>query len=100
MMENSMTRTNPALFLVGIVLVGSVTLAPAADDKSADPKAAGPVKLTDEALRIHREALLIDGHNDLPWQYRLRTDLSFQNLDISRSQKAIHTDIPRLKQGG
>ena len=34
------------------------------------PKDAGGVKLTDEMLKIHREALLIDGHNDLPWQFR------------------------------
>jgi membrane dipeptidase len=68
--------------------------------KAADDKPANLVKLTDEALRIHREAIVIDGHNDLPWQYRLKADLSFQNLDISRPQKGIHTDIPRLKQGG
>jgi membrane dipeptidase len=88
------------LCISAIVLGFLAMIARGADDKPANPKSDGPVKLTDEALRIHREALLIDGHNDLPWQYRLRTDLSFQNLDISRPQKAIHTDIPRLKQGG
>ena len=29
-----------------------------------------PVVLTDEARAIHREALLVDGHNDLPDQFR------------------------------
>jgi membrane dipeptidase len=58
------------------------------------------VKVTEEALRIHREALLIDGHNDLPWQMREKGELSFLKLDISRPQKNLHTDIPRLKQGG
>jgi membrane dipeptidase len=67
--------------------------------RADDAKSTGPVKLTDEALKIHREALLFDGHNDLPWQYRIKADLSFQNLDISRPQKGIHTDIPRLRQG-
>src|SRR5947209_2557530 len=36
-----------------------------------------PVVLTEEALKIHHEALVVDGHNDLPWQYRRKADLSF-----------------------
>jgi membrane dipeptidase len=66
----------------------------------AEPKARGPVKLTEEALRLHREALLIDGHNDLPWQMREKAGLSFRRYDIARPQKTLHTDIPRLRQGG
>ena len=58
------------------------------------------VELTSEALAIHREAIVIDGHNDLPWQLRSRADGSFSRLDISRPQKKLHTDIPRLRQGG
>ena len=59
-----------------------------------------PVKLTDEALRLHREALLIDGHNDLPWQFREKNDLSFRKIDLHKPQPSLHTDIPRLRQGG
>ena len=59
-----------------------------------------PVVLTDEARAIHREALLIDGHNDLPDQFREKKDLSFRNIDINRPQKGLHTDIPRLREGG
>jgi membrane dipeptidase len=77
----------------------------AADDKKNDspsPKSRTPVKLTEEALRIHRGALLIDGHNDLPWQFREKKDLSFRKIDLRQTQKALglHTDIPRLRQGG
>lgn len=57
------------------------------------------VVLTDEAIAIHKEALLVDGHNDLPWQFRERKDLSFRNIDITRNQKELHTDIPRLRKG-
>jgi membrane dipeptidase len=64
------------------------------------PKARPPVVLTDEAAAIHRDAILIDGHNDLPWQFRTKKDFSFRFLDISRPQKGLHTDIPRLKKGG
>src|SRR5262249_26391253 len=38
--------------------------------------------------------------NDLPYQYREKKDLSFANIDIARPQPALHTDIPRLQQGG
>lgn len=58
------------------------------------------VEVSDEALRIHRSALVIDGHNDLPYQFREREDLSFAQFDIARAQPRFHTDIPRLRQGG
>ncbi|HJZ94287.1 MAG TPA: membrane dipeptidase, partial [Gemmataceae bacterium] len=66
----------------------------------ADPPKRQPVVLTEEAKAIHREALVVDGHNDLPYQFREKKDLSFHTLDISRPQKLIHTDIPRLREGG
>jgi membrane dipeptidase len=71
-----------------------------AEDKKDAAKARGPVKLTDEALRIHRAALVFDGHNDLPWQFREKNDLSFRTIDLHRPQKGMHTDIPRLRKGG
>src|SRR5262245_8199555 len=58
------------------------------------------VQLTDEARRIHREALVIDGHNDLPYRYRQAGDLALRSIDIAKPQKTLHTDIPRLRQGG
>ena len=73
---------------------------PAASPAGEPAKAAGEIKLTDEALRIHREAIVIDGHNDLPYQYREHKDLSFSSIDIARPQPKLHTDIPRLRKGG
>jgi membrane dipeptidase len=70
------------------------------DDPKPTPKPRDPVKLTDEALRIHLEAILIDGHNDLPWQFRQKSDLSFQKIDLTKPQPRLHTDIPRLLKGG
>jgi membrane dipeptidase len=58
------------------------------------------VKLTDAALAIHRDALVIDGHNDLAWKFREKTDPFFRRLDIAKSQPTLHTDIPRLRKGG
>ena len=67
---------------------------------AADEPKRQTVVLTDEARAIHRDALLVDGHNDLPWQFREKKNLGFRTFDISRPQKALHTDIPRLREGG
>jgi membrane dipeptidase len=53
--------------------------------------------------RILREVPLIDGHNDLPWQYRDRVKNQLAKIDLRRDQskleKPLHTDIPRLRAG-
>src|SRR5262249_50818844 len=58
------------------------------------------VQLTDQAPRIHPEALVIHRHNDLPYRFRQANDLTFRTIDIAKPQKTLHTDIPRLRQGG
>jgi membrane dipeptidase len=57
------------------------------------------VVLSPEAAAIHREALLIDGHNDLPYALRENDGTSFRNIDLNKPQKAFNTDIERLKRG-
>lgn len=56
-----------------------------------------------EARRILRQVPLIDGHNDVPWQYRKR-ETNFVGIDLSRDtselKPTMHTDIPRLREGG
>jgi len=60
----------------------------------------GKVILTDEALRIHRDALVIDGHNDLA-DKMLRLGLgSMENFSLNDPQPELQTDIPRLRRGG
>jgi membrane dipeptidase len=63
-------------------------------------KSRKPVELTEKALQIHREAIVIDGHNDLPYHLRHKKDFDLRRIDLNRSQKDRHTDIPRLKKGG
>jgi membrane dipeptidase len=56
-----------------------------------------------ELRQLLSEVPLIDGHNDLPWQYRKRSnDLSAINLarDNSKLHPPVVTDIPRLRAGG
>src|SRR5258707_15803448 len=85
-------------FATGTILFLGFVAASPADEPRSQPRS--EVTMTDEARQIHREALLIDGHNDLPYQYREKKDLSFASIDIARPQKGLHTDIPRLRQGG
>jgi membrane dipeptidase len=55
------------------------------------------------ARAILRRVPLVDGHNDLPWQYRKR-GLGVEGLDLARDlsglEPALHTDLPRLRRGG
>lgn len=62
-------------------------------------KRRGVVRLTPEAIAIHKRALLVDGHNDLPWQIREATYGLSRRLDIRKPQPKLHTDIPRLRKG-
>lgn len=54
--------------------------------------------------RILRRTPLIDGHNDLPWEIRQKFDRRVDRVDLAgdtrRGPQPLHTDIPRLKQGG
>ena len=54
----------------------------------------------DSASRLHKSVPLIDGHNDLPWQYRETVKRKFSKLDVSRPQPQLMTDIARLREGG
>jgi len=88
------------LAFLSLVIISLFTAFGVIADDKAPTRGREPVQLTDEALRIHREAIVIDGHNDLPWQFREKEDLSFTHIDINRPQKDLHTDIPRLRKGG
>ena len=54
----------------------------------------------DPASKLHKSVPLIDGHNDLPWQYREKVKRKFSELDVSRPQPQLMTDIARLREGG
>ncbi|MFF5184140.1 dipeptidase [Streptomyces sp. NPDC000345] len=57
------------------------------------------------SLEAARELLaefpVVDGHNDLPWALREQVRYDLDARDIATSQAAhLHTDLPRLRQGG
>ncbi len=45
------------------------------------------------ARELHRLAPLIDGHNDLPWQFREKANRDLSKIDIRKAQSELHTDI-------
>jgi membrane dipeptidase len=54
-----------------------------------------------QALReLLREAPLVDGHNDLLWELRVRVGYDLDRLDVGRLAPQLHTDLPRLRAGG
>lgn len=68
--------------------------------------AADSAKPTDaqlaEAHRILRETPIIDGHNDVPWEYRKHAD-DINAIDLSKDTSKLNpplvTDIPRMRAG-
>jgi membrane dipeptidase len=59
-----------------------------------------PVNVSEAARKLHSSSLVIDGHNDMPWEIRKQGSSSFDKMDISKPQKTLQTDIPRLRAGG
>ncbi|KAK6166560.1 hypothetical protein SNE40_023217 [Patella caerulea] len=55
------------------------------------------------AKRILNEVPLIDGHNDLAWQYRKQAQNQVYKVNLADSLIGVwnitHTDIPRIQQG-
>jgi membrane dipeptidase len=88
------------MILSQVVLLCGLCLASLPTGPAPRQKERLPVKLTDEALRIHRDAIVIDGHNDLPWQLGKKSGGFGKTFDIAKDQPALHTDIPRLRKGG
>ena len=71
------------------------------DNSKPQADARPPVVLTVKARELHASSLVIDGHNDLPWELRKQVQGRFDRLDISKPQpQKLQTDIPRLRQGG
>ncbi|HUY34728.1 MAG TPA: dipeptidase [Pirellulales bacterium] len=72
-----------------------------AEEPTNQPATTRPkVVVGDEARRIHRGAMVIDGHNDLPWRLRSEAGGSLDKIDLAGSVPQFDTDIPRLRAGG
>jgi membrane dipeptidase len=61
------------------------------------------VAVASERIReLLARAPVVDGHNDLMWELRLRADDDLDRIDLAQDQSAsgLHTDLPRLRAGG
>ncbi len=86
-----------AVFASLVLFAATVAAQP---EPKPQPKPVGKeIVVSEKALAIHKEALLIDGHNDLPWELRENDGPGFKSIDLTRPQKKFHTDIDRLKKG-
>lgn len=83
-----------------LALAASLSAAPAAAQQASSPASPADEALLARARRIHAQAPLIDGHNDLPWEIREKAGSDLARLDFTRPAPEQHTDVPRLKAGG
>jgi membrane dipeptidase len=83
----------------------ALLLAAAVSARGAEPVHRAPdPALVERARKLLDEVPLIDGHNDLPWEYRQRAKNHLDKIDLkgdtSKLDPPLHTDIPRLRRGG
>ena len=89
-LRSTTTHTHLTFCCVAVLLmVAPVTAQPAAQQN-----------LDERARALQKEVPLIDGHNDFPWALRQNVERDLNRLDIRVAQPSIHTDIPRLREGG
>lgn len=82
-----------------LLLIMAMNL-PAIEAAAAEPASADSTHLA-AVMKILREVPLIDGHNDVPWQYRKRgNDFDAIDLRSDTTRFKMVTDIPRLRAGG
>jgi len=85
-----------SLTLAGVLILSTISATAQTATTSAQPsEASRDEKLWKKALDIHREAIVVDTHNDI---LSMMIDDNY-DLGVSSVGK-YHTDIARMKQGG
>jgi membrane dipeptidase len=97
-----MSRSTHRRTTIAVIAVCTSCLlaGPSRGQTPKDAGGRGKITVSDRAQRIHDNATLVDGHNDLPWKIRSDGSSTFEKLDISQPRPELHTDIPRLREGG
>lgn len=76
--------------------VTSSDATPPSSSISSTSSSAPPVAetLDQRAARVHRDAIVIDGHNDIP------SVIAATGFDLGKPNGKTHTDLPRMRAGG
>ena len=87
---------------VALLLLGAAQRGPAAEP--GNTAATNNTMTIADVRQLLRAVPLIDGHNDVPWQFRKRTNDNINGIDLRSDTRQLHppmvTDIPRLRAGG
>ena len=85
---NIVMRLCPRVLMIAVLVSGNLVLADDLDTRVATVLKATP---------------LIDGHNDLPWQYHRRVNNHLSQLDLASDltqiERPTDPDLPRLRRG-
>jgi membrane dipeptidase len=87
---------NPCMSKILLALLAMAFIAPALMTLQA--QATDP--LMARAMRILKDAPIIDGHNDYPWVVREKAGMDVDLLDMRKPQPTIMTDFARMRAGG
>lgn len=92
--------------IFGLIIIIAVIVVVLVSVRDSDSQESGPKTAEQRALDLLAKVPLIDGHNDLPWQYREnyrnqidKVDLNRESMDGVFKKNYGHTSIPWLKKG-
>lgn len=85
-MRSMLLKLTPYAALAGASILFATLAAEAAAAPPEDPQA--------RAARLHKQAIIVDGHNDIP------SILLGSSTDLMQPGKGTHTDLARMKKGG
>ena len=97
-MRICLDKTKPMKKLFAVIILLAFTVATFAQTM---PKDADPAMWA-KALKIHKKAIIIDGHNDIPSPL-VDEDYDLRNSSVGKFHLGgdpFHTDVSRLKAGG
>ncbi|XP_066933851.1 dipeptidase 1-like [Clytia hemisphaerica] len=101
-------RLLPIIMIVAILIVVGVIITVVISNKDDDVVSSGSKAMTtrERVLQVLDEVPLIDGHNDLPWQFQQsyrnqieKVNLNTDNITGVFQENYGHTTIPWLKKG-
>src|SRR5262245_46458391 len=82
--KETLGKATGCLSTIAMLTVFAGVVAKAEDATPTEDRA--PIVLSDRATELHRRSLLIDGHNDMPWEIRKQGSSNFAKLDIAKLQ--------------